>query len=212
MNFGNVLILGDSYSTFRGYIPAGFGPYYHEEADYTDVHAVTQTWWYRLMEETGSNLVQNNSWSGSTVCYTGYEGRDCSETSSFVFRLEQLAQQGFFRENRIDTVFVFGGTNDSWADAPVGERMTAGWEREDLYSVLPAMDFLLYRLKTLLPQSRIVCVINTELKPEITEGFLAACRELGIWTVVLRHIDKTNGHPTVLGMEQIKEQVKSAVR
>jgi len=209
MSFGNVLILGDSYSTFRGYIPAGYGPYYLEDADYTDVHAVTDTWWHRLMTETDSNLVLNNSWSGSTVCYTGYEARDCSETSSFIFRLEQLAQQGFFRDNRIDTVFVFGGTNDSWADAPVGQRMSGGWRKEDLYSVLPAMDYLLARLKALLPQARIICIVNTDLKKEIEEGYLASCRELGIPSLLLRDVDKVNGHPTILGMAQIKDQILS---
>lgn len=210
MNFGNVLILGDSYSTFRGHIPAGFAPYYLEDADYTDVHDVRDTWWHSLIAKTGSVLVQNNSWSGSTVCHTGYEGRDCSETSSFLFRVAQLERQGFFRDNRIDTVFVFGGTNDSWADSPLGERMSGGWQKADLYAVLPAMDCLLARLKTLLPESRIVCIVNTELKPEITGGYLDSCREWGVAPVMLQDIDKTNGHPTVKGMAQIRDQILAA--
>lgn len=35
MNFGNVLILGDSFSTFEGYIPEGYLTYYGENTEKT---------------------------------------------------------------------------------------------------------------------------------------------------------------------------------
>ena len=115
MNLKNVLIFGDSYSTFEGYIPNGFAVYYSKTGSgETGIKNVEETWWYPLIKETDSRLLQNNSWSGSTICYTGYNG-DCSETSSFICRLNKLTDAGFFRENEINTVFVFGGTNDSWA-------------------------------------------------------------------------------------------------
>ena len=205
MNFGNVLIIGDSYSTFGGYIPEGYAEYYPEKE--TNVLNVEETWWHMLMCETESKLILNNSWSGSTVCYTAYEGVDCSETSSFIFRLEQLATNGFFEKNRIDTVFVFGGTNDSWADSPIGELKYADWEKKDLYSVLPAMCFLLYKLKLVLPNAQIVCVINTLLKDEITDGFKTACKHFGVKAVIPEDIEKINGHPTVKGMQDIKNSI-----
>ena len=90
MNFKNVLIFGDSYSTFEGYIPNGFAVYYSKTGSgETDVRNVEETWWYPLIKETDSRLIQNNSWSGSTICYSGYQG-DCSETSSFICRLNKL--------------------------------------------------------------------------------------------------------------------------
>ena len=99
MDFKNVLIFGDSYSTFEGYIPKGFAVYYSESGSgETDVRNVKETWWHRLISETNSDLIQNNSWSGSTICYTGYNG-DCSETSSFICRLNKLIDAGFFKEN-----------------------------------------------------------------------------------------------------------------
>ena len=45
-------------------------------------------------------------------------------------------------ENRIDTFFLFGGTNDSWANSPLGDRLTSDWKDADLYNVFPAFSYL----------------------------------------------------------------------
>ena len=136
---GSVFILGDSYSTFEGYIPDGYGCYYFSkgpnylpelsktECGSNDVCNVEQTWWYPIVKENG-NLVQNCSWSGTTICNTGYDGKDNSEVS-FIARMEKLSDAGFFEENKIDTFFLFGGSNDSWSDAPLGEPMNSGWKK-----------------------------------------------------------------------------------
>ena len=210
MSFGNVFILGDSYSTFYEYIPQGCAHYYGGGRGETDVSRVDQTWWYKLIKETDSSLLLNSSYSGTTICHTGYNGSDCSHIS-FIARFEKLIEDGFFNENEVDTVFVFGGTNDSWAGSPVGELKHSDWEKEDLYSVLPAYCYLINKLKTVLPEARIVSIINTELKPEITDSFIEASKKYGIEAVVLKDISKTSGHPNILGMEQIKEQVKSII-
>ena len=200
----NAFIFGDSYSTFRGYIPEGYATYYSEAEgqENTDV-----TWWHQVISEAGLNLVQNNSWSGSTICYTGYNNTDCSQTNSFIYRLHQLIDQGFFAENEINTVFVFGGTNDTWANAPVGTMKDDGFEKQDLYCVLPAISYFFQTLKSTLPQADIYCLINTELKPEITGGFLRVCDKVGITPVTFDYIDKNCGHPTVQGMKDIKNGV-----
>ena len=206
-DFGNVLILGDSYSTFIGHIPESCDPWYvdggHEN---TDVTTVEQTWWHMLIRETNSRLVLNSSYSGTTVCHTGYNGSDCSHIS-FIARFEKLIKEGFFESNSIDTVFVFGGTNDSWANSPVGELKYADWSSEELYSVLPGFCYLINRLKTVLPKARIISVINTELKAEITNGFIEASEKYGIEAVVLKDVGKTAGHPNIKGMKDIKEQI-----
>jgi hypothetical protein len=77
MQFGNTLIIGDSYSTFKGYIPEGYAPYYTNEPGNTDVRRVEETWWHQLQAETDCRILLNNSWSGSTICHTGYDGVDC---------------------------------------------------------------------------------------------------------------------------------------
>lgn len=209
----NAMIFGDSYSTFRGYIPEGYAVYYHEAEgqENTDVRKVTETWWHQVVSETGLNLIQNNSWSGSTVCHTGYNNTDCSKTNSFIYRLRKLTEEGFFTENRIDTVFVFGGTNDSWADDPLGTLKFDDIQEADLFCVLPGISYFLQTLKNTLPQADIYCLINTELKPEIADGFLQVCQKTGITPVTFDYIDKNCGHPTVLGMKDIRNGVLAAL-
>ena len=158
------------------------------------------------MQETNSELTQNCSWSGTTICHTGYNGRDCKD-NSFVARFRKLVKEDFFKENPVDTLFVFGGTNDFWAGSPLGELKYSDWTEEELYSVLPAISYLLSLIKVTLPNTRIVTVINTELSKEITEGLQTACEHFGIETVTLQAIDKTCGHPNIRGMAQIKDQI-----
>ena len=83
----NTLIFGDSYSTFKGYIPEGYEVYYSEEENSeTDVRKVEETWWFQVFKEKNFNLMLNNSWSGSTIGYTGYDNEDCSGSSSFPYK------------------------------------------------------------------------------------------------------------------------------
>jgi hypothetical protein len=168
-----------------------------------------ETWWGRLLAVTGDNLLLNDSWSGSPVCYTGYNGVDCSKSSSFIYRINKLESEGFFRDNKLDTVLIFGGTNDNWANAPIGEMKYSDWNKEELYNVLPAICYFINRVKELAPVARVVCIINTELKNVVTDGFINACGHYGVEYVKLSDIDKMNGHPSIKGMESIKEQIKA---
>ena len=52
-----VVILGDSYSTFDGYVPEGFAIWYDSNPkEENDVTAVQQTWWYKLCRKEGLKL------------------------------------------------------------------------------------------------------------------------------------------------------------
>ena len=59
-------ILGDSLSTFNGYLPEG-NPYYYP---LIDVQSVNDTWWMKLINALGMELNTNNSWSGAKVSGT----------------------------------------------------------------------------------------------------------------------------------------------
>ena len=161
----NAIIFGDSYSTFAGFVPEGYRVFYSEnERPETDVTQVDQTWWYQLADEASMNIVLNNSWSGSTIGHTGYGNTDCSKSSSFICRLRELIAQDFFKNNEIDTVFVFGGTNNCWSNAPLGEAKYCDWAEEELFCVLAAVSYFLKLLKDTLPKAKIYCLINTGLK------------------------------------------------
>ncbi len=202
----NILILGDSYSTFEGHIPEGFATYYSPTDDRTDVRRVEQTWWHMLCREMNLNLVQNNSWSGSTVSYTGRSG-DCSKTSSFITRLEKLCEENSFEKNGIDTILILGATNDHRIDVPLGKIQ---WKstHEELFSVCPAICRLVGLAREALPNGNVVFIINEELKDEIKEAIVQACDHYEAAVLPLCGITTNNRHPTIEGMQQIKEQVK----
>ena len=206
------MIFGDSYSTFAGCIPAGYAAYYSGRRDRgPDIESADQSWWGLMVNECDYNLVRNDSWSGSTIGYTGYNNSDTSKTSSFIFRLEKLEQEGFFKDNKIDTVFVFGGTNDSWSNAPLENEMSEGWEKKDLYNVLPAVGYFFTEVRRVLPEAEIYGICNCDIKNEVRDAIRNATERVGGKAIVLENVDKLNGHPTPLGMIQIKDQVVKAV-
>ena len=211
----NFIIFGDSYSTHKDHIPDGYAYYYCDEGRDGEPSVtkmcVEKTWWGRLIEKTGANLVLNDSWSGSTIGYTGYEG-DCSTTSSFIYRYGKLLEAGFFSENHIDTIFVFGGTNDSWSNAPLGQEKYSDFERDELFSVMPAICYFAKLLKENNPETKVIYIANCDIKAEIVDCLRHAAEHFGADFVELHNIDKESGHPTVLGMEQICEQVMECVK
>ena len=209
------VIFGDSYSTHRDHIPKGYPHYYCDEGRAPDQPVtkmqMQQTWWGQMIEHTGAVPVLNDSWSGSTIGYTGYAG-DCSTSSSFIYRYRQLAEKGFFAENEIDTVIVFGGTNDSWSNAPLGTEKYSDFSEDDLFNVLPAICYFMITLKKQRPDTRVVFIGNCDIKPEIIACMRNASERMDVEFVELHDIDKIAGHPTVLGMTQICEQVMEKLK
>ena len=206
VNLGNVMILGDSYSTFEGFIPEGYGSWYRRNATHTNVTDENDTWWHTVMRRTRSSLLLNCSYSGSTVCNTGYDGADYSSIS-FITRFRELKAKGFFDENRIDTLIILGGLNDFWAGAPVGEIKYDGVTDEDLYSFLPALCTLLSEARAVLPNARILFIGEEYISRELKDGFKEICEHVGIEYLELAGISKGEGHPDKAGMKSIAEQV-----
>ena len=206
------MILGDSYSTFKGHIPVEDGFYYYpEETDPATVKTMKleQTWWQRFISLTDAHLVRNDSWSGSTISYTGYLG-DCSQTSSFIYRYRTLRDEGFFEKNDVNTAIVFGGTNDSWVPAPLGEDRGYSTE-EDLYFALPAISCLMNEMKRDLPSVRLVFVANCGINEKIVKRMKDEAETLGIELVELYDIEKSEDHPTPKGMAEICNQLTCAL-
>lgn len=206
----NLMIFGDSYSTFKDLIPDGYAFYYCEGGRGPDEPVTNmkleETWWSRFIAKTDAKLVRNDSWSGSTIGYTGYKG-DCSHTTSFIYRHRKLMGEGFFEENKIDTIIVLGGTNDSWCNAPLGEKMWENWQESDLFNVQPAICHFILSLRENHPDARLIVVANCNLRPEIIECLEASAGRVGGEFVRLHDVDKYAGHPTPLGMGQICDRI-----
>ena len=200
-----VSILGDSYSTYRDFVlPDSNAVWYpRDSVRHNDVMDVRQTWWHQFIRQGNFRLCQNNSFSGATICFTGYRGEDYTNRS-FVNRHRYLGSP--------DVIIVFGGTNDSWAKSPIGEFQYGGWTNADLYRFRPAMACLLHSLQDRYPGVEIYVVINDGLKPEITESMRTISDHYGVRWIQLENIDKQWGHPSQRGMQQIAEQLAKVIK
>lgn len=198
----SVSILGDSYSTFEGFLSpdTNFVWYFRTPQHKNDVTLATQTWWYKFIKENGYRLCENNSFSGSTICNTGYNKDDYS-TRSFIARMNNLGNP--------DIILIFGATNDSWAGAPIGEYKYADWTKDELYSFRPAMAYMLDYMTARYPNVEIYFILNNGLKDIINESAETICKHYNIPCIELKNIDKMDGHPSIKGMQQINEQLKS---
>lgn len=202
-----VSILGDSYSTFGGFMSPATNLCWYNGPDggngkQNDVEKVEQTWWHLLIAQKGYTLERNNSYSGSTVCCTGYRKDDFSDRA-FITRICNLGNP--------DIIFVFGGTNDSWAKVPVGEFQYAHWNKASLFSFRPAFAYLMHHLKELYPQAIIYNIVNSGLSPAVTASMEEICRHYAVRNILLHDVDKQHGHPSVQGMKSICEQVGAAM-
>ncbi len=199
-----VSILGDSYSTFENYLSCDSNAvwYWNGKHENTDVTTVEQTWWHQLISEFGWRLEKNNSFSGATICFTGYNGEDYSNRS-FVNRLKYLGSP--------DIILVFGATNDCWAHSPIGEYKYGNWSRDELYSFRPAMACMLDGLKKHYPNVQLYFILNSELSDDINSSVKTICKHYGVPYIELKDIHKINGHPSIEGMKSIAEQVGAYV-
>lgn len=194
-----VSILGDSYSTFKDYVQPDTNAVWYPSPDHrNDVVKVEQTWWYQFIHEYGYELEVNNSFSGSTICHTGYRKADYSDRS-FITRMDKLGDP--------DIIFIFGATNDSWAGVPIGDYCYSDWNRDTLYNFRPALAYLLDGIGRLYPRACTYYVLNSELKPSINESVYTVCARYGIPVIPLYDIDKQRSHPSVAGMKSISVQL-----
>lgn len=198
----SVSILGDSYSTYEGYLTPSTNAIWYQvknAGNKTDVTSVRQTWWHQLISSQGWKLCVNNSYSGSTICHTGYDGNDFSDRS-FLTRMDNLGCP--------DILFVFGATNDSWSGAPIGEFKYDGIAGGDLWTFRPALAYLLAHLQDRYLGTDIYFILNDGLSAEVTSSVKTICEHYGVKCIVLHNIHKISGHPSVKGMKQIADQIK----
>ena len=199
-----VSILGDSYSTFEGIIPKGnWIWYYNPPNNKNDVTKMSECWWSQVITNLNGKLERNESWSGATICSTGYDGKDFS-SFSFVARAGKLGDP--------DVILVCGGTNDSWAKSPIGEYKYSDWTAEDLKSFRPAMAKMCHDLQAKYPKAKMWFILNDHLSGSINESVHTICKHYKFPCIDLKDVDKQKGHPSIKGMRMFADQVTAVVR
>lgn len=203
-----IAILGDSYSTYENYIPDDYFFWYSDSknSEPNNINNVSQTWWWQLCSEKNFSLIANCSSSGSTICNTGYNGMDASETS-FIHRMKRELGENRKKNISPDIIFVFGGTNDFWANSPTGIPIFSGWQLDNLNEFAPAFCYMIDYLKKWNPNSLIYNIINDDISHSMRNLISKLCKYYKINNIILQNIEKENGHPNVNGMIQIKNQI-----
>lgn len=200
-HYSSFSVLGDSYSTFAGYVtPISNSSYYPNMADNPDVDVVEDLWWHKFSKKYDSVLQVNNSYSGSPICYDGYApGSEDAKFYSFLSRCNNLAQS--------ELIIIEGGTNDSWAGAKLGEYKYSKWTDDDYTKFRPALAGTLDYITKHYKESKIVFLLNYGLKAEINESVKTICEYFHVPVLPLEKIDTRSGHPTEKGMEQIADNL-----
>ena len=144
-------ILGDSLSTFEGWIPGECTNFFPENGDLTDV---SETWWMQLLDDTGMELCSNNSSAGSTCVgdslFIGEVKYGCSGD-----RISLLTgSQG----KMPDIIIVFMGTNDLLSGVPIGDNDgTKLVEDGKIDNFSDAYTLILDKISSEYPASQIYC-------------------------------------------------------
>jgi len=207
-----VSILGDSYSTFAGYLPEGNASWYSESTtDYygdNDVTAVTQTWWSKfLTANSGSyELLVNNSYSGSTICNTTIS--PMAESTSFINRASALASGG----TDPDVILIFGGTNDWWNTGnDMGNYQYSDWSASDLYKFRPGLAYLINNIKTTYTSADVWFIVNDMITGDVYNSIMTVCQHYSVPVISPQGIAKGSMHPTEAGMQTIADAVTAAL-
>lgn len=205
-HYNTFSVLGDSYSTFVDFVtpntnlcwyPAG-----NENAtgSNNDVSKVEQMWWHIFANQYESALQINNSYSGSPICYDGWgSGNTDSTETGFIARANNIGKP--------ELIFVFGGSNDDWVNASIGEYKYSDWTEEDFISFRPSLAYLLNYLKQHNAGAKIVFILNENLDSAVDESVFTICGYYGVDVLGLQNITVSNGHPTIAGQQSIAQQV-----
>ena len=218
-----ISVMGDSISTFQGYIPTADGVNLAHATFYPNaaVTAVEQTWWHQVIAALGGRLGINESWSGSRVLNTqdansGNLGPDAAMAS--MTRIRNLGSNG-----TPDIILFFGGTNDIAFGSPPGsfvpgetDLTATKWE-----TYAQSYAAAIGRMQHLYPNAKIVAIQPGPNKSYYTDetlkSYMAVTRAIcdhynvifcdllgsGFTTALLADVT----HPSAAGMTKIAEIV-----
>lgn len=226
-------ILGDSISTLEGYNPKGYKLFYTGEAsERSGVKDMEDTWWGKVIDYFGAELLVNNSWSGSRV--TKLPQRDtlfpsgCSDERTGRLHIGSVMP---------DVIIVYLGTNDWFYGVQVEEERKGFYDDttgvfvdgyiqgdETVFSV--AYTRMLDRIKSNYPSAEIFCCTLNETymasKPTFAFPHSPGGIHIDRYNNVIRHLAALKGcalidlsdahlpydavdgsHPTAFGMRTL---------
>lgn len=156
-------ILGDSISTLAGYNPRGYDVFYDgETCEKSSVKEMKDTWWGKVIDFFGGDLLVNNSWSGSRVTQLPNQERlfpsGCSEERTNNLHIGTL---------KPDVIIVYLGTND-WANNVPLINLECVRLPAETCTFEDAYNYMLWNLRNNYPNAEIWCCT-------LCETFMSKC-------------------------------------
>ena len=228
-----ISILGDSISTYEGYIPAADGFNLEHVARYPQSNLLTdvnETWWMQVLTKLNAKLGVNESWRSTEIgniydveVNSGYEGTKACMAS--LTRIQNLGSNG-----TPDIILFYGGTNDITQRRIVGEFSTeTAPSHVDLTSVkwdtvAEAYATAIMRMQYYYPDAQIIAMLPTytsnntnSVIEKYNTVFANICEHYKIPYIDLRNCGITTSHlpdgthPNAEGMDYITNAVLNAM-
>ncbi len=148
-------ILGDSISTLSGYNPKGYKVFFDEQnSEKASIHNMNDTWWGKVIDFFGGELLVNNSWSGSRVTSKRQNlfPSGCSDERTSHLHINDI---------KPDVIIIYLGFND-WANGAELDGTHFLDENLDLSYFVCAYDKMLEKVTSNYPSAEIwCCTLNT---------------------------------------------------
>ena len=223
-----ISIMGDSISTFDGYIPTADGFNLEHLARYPQDDLLTdvnETWWMQVITALDAKLGINDSWRGATLSggapvTTGTTGENAAMSNPV--RIQNLGANG-----TPDIILLYGGTNDLAHVSKVGsfdaatapdtvDLTTAKWD-----NLADGFVHTILRMRHYYPNAQIVALLPAVTASYYSDAKLAEgnavmaqiCEHYGVPYTDLRDCGITTAdlpdgtHPDAAGMDYITEAV-----
>lgn len=196
MSGKKVSIIGDSISTFEGYVVDGYPTHYPGAAG-TTVTTVDKTYWDILFRATGATLERNAAYSGSSAS-------DASRPSFF-----ERCSRDILGEP--DVIIVELGTNDSNNQVDVGP-----FDYSTVYTDLPENKFAsayikgIKALRALYPNANIICLALNMTREYSTAIQMIAAQLRCNFVYCYTYLRENGSHPGAIGMSQIADTIMSS--
>ena len=143
-------ILGDSISTFNGYIPTDYNIFYPGSGD---ISAVEKTWWFQVLSETKMELNANASSSNTNV--TG-DSSDTTGSAPGCSTKRMIDLTPGDDGPHPDILIVFMGTNDFLRSVELGNFSAPSKQEEGVVeNFCDAYELMLQKLNALYPNTTI---------------------------------------------------------
>ena len=161
----SLAILGDSISTFKGWLPSDLQGYDGSKYEYYypsgNVDTVDKCWWHIVASKLGISLsnVSNCAWSGSTVTGThnsdnnAYAGCSNRRISDLALRINKSP----------DIIICFISCNDWGSNVQIGDYSTEN-KPVNSSTFREAYALMLYKIKKAYPKARVFCCTNLDDK------------------------------------------------